>query len=135
MANQDPKQAGVLATTLEPLVGSHADLQVVMKYSLPHRSNRATLEILPDTGRRVAMVARAAGFILSPTAVLQVEGANHPVLAHIIANTMAWTDIKLRSLSAQVVNSRYSALFGFRTDDERRKAASLIRKIDNDKTH
>ena len=80
------------------------------------------------------MAARAAGFTLSPTPVLQLEGANRPGLAYAIANTIAWAGISVRFLSAQVVGSRYSALLGFRTDDERRKAASLIRKVAGGKT-
>ena len=120
---------GVLAATLEPLAQSKADLKVVMKYSVPGRSSRATVEIFPGTGRRAAVAARKAGFSVSPNPVLLVEGDNRPGLAYAVANTVAWAGISVRFLSAQVVGRRYSALLGFKTDDEARKAGSLIRRV------
>ena len=120
---------GALAATLQPLAESGADLKVVMKYSLPGRSNRATVEIFPGTGRRAALAARAAGFSLSLTPVLLVEGENRPGLAYAVANTIAWAGISVRFLSAQVVGKQYSALLGFRTDVDRRKAGILIRRV------
>ncbi len=124
---------GVLADMLEPLAQTGADLQVVMKYSLPGRSARATVEILPSKGKRAALAIRAAGFSLSPNPVLMVEGDNRPGLAYAVANTIAWAGISVRFLSAQVVGHRYSALVGFKTIDEAKKAASLIRKVATEK--
>ena len=120
---------GVLADTLEPLAQTGADLHVVRKYSLPGRSARATVEILPGRAKQAALAARAAGFSLSPTPVLMVEGDNRPGLAYAVANTIAWAGISVRFLSAQVVGHRYSALVGFKTADEAKKAAALIRKV------
>ena len=120
---------GVLADILEPLAQTGADLQVVMKYSLPGRSSRAIVEIFPGTGRRAALAARAAGFSASPTPTLLVAGDNRPGLAYAVTNTVAWAGISMRFLSAQVVGRRYSALLGFKTNDEATKAATLIRKV------
>ena len=119
----------MLATTLEPLAHAGIDLSVVIKYSLSGRSTRATIEILPGSGRRAARAARAAGFTLSPTPVLLVEGDNRPGLAYAVTGAVAWAGIALRFLSAQVVGERYSALLGFRTDTDARKARSLIRRV------
>jgi hypothetical protein len=120
---------GVLAATLEPLAQSKADLKIVRKYSVPGRSSRATVEIFPGTGRRAALAARVAGFSISPTPVLLVEGDNRPGLAYAVANTVAWAGISVQFLSAQVVGRRYSALLGFKTDEEARKAGTLIRRV------
>jgi len=120
---------GVLATTLEPLAHAGVDLNVVMKYSLPGRSNRATIEILAGSGRRAARAAQAAGFTVSPTPVLLVEGDNRPGLAYAVTAAVAWAGITVRFLSAQVVGERYSAILGFRNDDDADKARSLIRKV------
>ena len=125
---------GVLADILEPLAQTGADLQVVMKYSLPGRSSRAIVEIFPGTGRRAARAARAAGFSASPTPTLLVTGDNRPGLAYAVANAVAWAGISVRFLSAQVVGRRYSALLGFKTDDEAKKAAALIRRVAAGKT-
>ena len=127
-----PNQPGALGAILEPLAQSQTDLQFVAKYSLPGRSTRATVEILPRKGRRATIAIRTAGFSLSPTPVLLVEGTNRPGLAYAVTNSIAWAGINLRFLSAQVVGDRYSALLGFQSDDDRRKGASLIRKVAND---
>ena len=120
---------GVLASTLEPLAHAGVDLSLVMTYSVPGRSSRATIEILPGSGRRAAQAAQAAGFSRSPTPVLLVEGDNRPGLAYAVTNAIAWAGIAVRFLSAQVVDDRYSAILGFRTDADARKARPLIRKV------
>jgi hypothetical protein len=120
---------GVLAATLEPLAHAGVDLSGVMNYSLPGHSSRATIEILAGSGRRAARAAQAAGFTLSPTPVLLIEGDNRPGLAYAVTGAVAWAGITLRFLSAQVVGAHYSALLGFRTDTDARKARSLIRKV------
>jgi len=120
---------GVLAATLEPLAHARTDLKVVICSIHPTRTRRATLEIYPGAGARAEIAARAAGFSRSPTPVLLVEGENRPGLAYAVANAIAWAGIDLRFLSAQVVGSRYSALLGFKTDQEARDTASLIRRV------
>jgi hypothetical protein len=120
---------GVLAATLDPLAHAGVNLSVVMTYSLPGRSNRATIEILAGSGRRAARAAQAAGFTRSTTPVLLVEGDDRPGLAYAVTGAVAWAGIALRFLSAQVVGDRYSALLGFRSDTDARKARSLIRKV------
>jgi hypothetical protein len=122
---------GVLAETLEPFAHAGVDLNIVMKYSLPGHSDRATIEILAGSERRAAGAAQAAGFTLSPTPVLLVEGDNRPGLAYSITNSVAWAGIALRFLSAQIVGTHYSALLGFKTDTDAQKAQALIRKVMN----
>ena len=123
---------GELAATLEPLAQADADLAVVFERSVRGRPGRAIVEILPGRGRRSALAARAAGFSLSPNPVLLVEGDNRPGLAYAVTNTVAWAGIAMPFLSAQVVGERYSALLGFRTDEEARQAATLIRRVARD---
>ena len=102
-----------------------------MKYSLSSRSSQATVEILAGSGRRTTLAAHAAGFTLSPTPVLLVEGNNRPGLAYAVTTAIAWAGITVRFLSAQVVDQRYSAILGFRTEEDALKARSLIRKVAN----
>jgi len=125
---------GVLAATLEPLAQAHADLSVVMKYSVPGRSKRATVEILAGSGQRATRAAQAAGFTRSPTPVLLVEGDNRPGLAYAVTGAVAWAGITVRFLSAQVVGQRYSAILGFRSEDDARKARSVIRRVASEAT-
>ncbi len=125
-------EPGALSAVLEPLAQAGLDLHAVMKRCIPGRRGRATVEILPGSGRKATALARAAGFSQSPTEALLVEGANRPGLAYAVANSIAWAGISLRFLSAQIAGERYSALLGFRTPAERRKGATLIRRVAND---
>ena len=120
---------GALSAVLEPLAQAGLDLHAVMNRCIPGRRGRATVEILPGSGRRASALARAAGFSQSRTEALLVEGINRPGLAYAVANSIAWAGISLRFLSAQSAGEHYSALLGFRTSAERRKGESLIRRV------
>ena len=122
-------EPGALSAVLEPLAQAGLDLHAVMNRYIPGRNDRATVEILPGSGRKATALARAAGFSQSPTETLLVEGVNRPGLAYAVANSIAWAGISLRFLSAQSAGEHYSALLGFRTPAERRKGESLIRKV------
>ena len=120
---------GVLAAALEPLAHACVDLRVVMKHSVQGRSTRAAVEVLAGSGRRAVRAATAAGFTLSPTPVLLAEGDNYPGLAYAVTGAIAWAGIAVKFVSMQVVGDRYSAILGFQTDGDARKASSLIRKV------
>lgn len=122
-------EPGALSAVLEPLAQAGMDLHAVMNRCIPGRRGRATVEILPRSGRRASALARAAGFSQSRTEALLIEGINRPGLAYAVANSIAWAGISLRFLSAQSAGEHYSALLGFRTPAERRKGESLIRKV------
>lgn len=122
-------EPGALSAVLEPLAQAGLDLHAVMNRCVPGRRGRATVEILPRSGRRASALARAAGFSQSPTETLLVEGTNRPGLAYAVANTIAWAGISLHFLAAQTAGEHYSALLGFRTPAERRKGESLIRRV------
>ena len=125
-------EPGALSAVLEPLAQAGMDLHAVMNRCIPGRRGRATVEILPRSGRRASALARAAGFSQSRTEALLVEGTNRPGLAYAVANSIAWAGISLRFLSAQSAGENYSALLGFRTPAERRKGESLIRRVATD---
>ena len=114
---------------LKPFSKHGADLKVLMKYSLPGNSNLTTIEIFPGKGRRALMAAQEAGLSLSPTPVLLVEGTNRQGLAYAIAKATAVAGIKVKFLSAQVAGEKYSALLGFQTNADARKASGLIRRV------
>lgn len=124
-----PNRPGVLAETLEPLAHAGADLAFVRESQLPARPGRARIDLVANTGRRVTRAARTAGFSVSATPALLVEGENRPGLAYAIANAVAWAGIALTFLSAQVIGERYAAVLGFRSDGDARKARAVIRKV------
>ena len=121
-------QLGVLASTLEPFATGGADLQVVMGYRYPGNETKAAIELYPITSKKLVTAAEAAGFKASSIPTLLVEGDNKPGLGHAIAQTIADARIKVTFLVAQVIGRRYSAVIGFESDEDAKKAAALIKK-------
>ncbi|HET8549714.1 MAG TPA: hypothetical protein VFL57_17010 [Bryobacteraceae bacterium] len=119
---------GVLAGTLEPFATSGADLQVVMGYRFPGNERKAAIELYPVTGSASTKAARAGGLEASSIPTLLVEGDNKPGLGHSIAQALADAGVNMAFLVAQVIGRRYSAVVGFDSAQDAKKAASLIRK-------
>lgn len=119
---------GVLAGILGPLAGAGANLQVLMGYRYPRNELKAAVELYPVTGKKSVAAAQAAGLSASSIPTLLVEGDNKPGLGHAIAEAIAGAGINLGFLVAQAIGRRYSAVFGFESEDDARKAATLIKK-------
>jgi hypothetical protein len=121
-------QPGVLAGTLEPFATGGADLQVVMGYRFPGNERKAAIELYPVTGRASAKTAEAGGLQASSIPTLLVEGDNKPGLGHAIAEALADAKVNIAFLVAQVVGRRYSAVIGFDSAEDAKKASGLIKK-------
>ena len=57
-----------------------------------------------------------------------VEGANKPGIGYATARAIADAGINLAFLVAQVMGSRFSAVYGFDNESDRRRAVSVLRK-------
>ena len=119
---------GTLATTLEPLARSGADLRIVMGYRYPGEESRAAIELYPVSGKKAAAAARDAGLSASEIPTLLVEGDDKPALGYAISRAIADAGINLAFLVAQVIGRRYSAVIGFDTEADAKKAAGLIKR-------
>jgi hypothetical protein len=122
-------QPGMLARALQPLAGSGADLQVLMAYRYPGNEGKGAVELFPVTGKKTTAAAQAAGF--TPAAgipALLVEGSNKAGIGFATTTDIAEAGINLAFLVAQVVGSKFSAVYGFDTQEDRRKAVGLLRK-------
>ena len=120
-------QPGTLASTLEPFARGGADLHVVMGYRFPD-NKKAAIELYPVTGRKLAAAAEAGGLKASAIPTLLVQGDNKPGLGYAIAQALADAKINLDFFVAQVIGRRYSAVIGFESNDEAKKAAAVIKK-------
>lgn len=120
---------GVLAGVLQPLATAGADLQVLMGYRYPGEPGKAAVELYPVTGKKSVAAAGAAGLQASSIPTLLVEGDNKPGLGAAIARAMADAGVNLAFLVAQVMGRKYSAIIGFETEEDARKAAALIKRI------
>jgi hypothetical protein len=121
-------QPGILATALEPFAKGGADLHVVMGYRYPGSEGKAAIELYPITGRKLTNAAKAARMEASSIPTLLVEGDNRPALGHAITQAIAEAAINVAFLVAQVIGRRYSAVIGFETAEDAKKAATLIKK-------
>ena len=121
-------KTGLLAQTLEPLAKAGADLRVVMGYRLPGNEAKGAIEIYPASGRKMTAAATGVGLRDAAIPTILVEGDNKPGLAHKIAQTVADAGVDLSFFVAQAVGRRYSAVIGFASAADAKRAVSLIKK-------
>ena len=120
---------GVLAKVLGPLADAGADLQVVMGYRFPGNESIAAIEVYPVSGKKAANAASSAGLSASEIPTLLVEGDNRQGLGKIIAESIAEAGINLGFLVTQVIGRRYTSVIGFESEEDAKRAASLIKKV------
>ncbi len=121
-------QPGVLADTLEPFAKRGADLQVVMGYRYPGQEQKAAIKLYPVAGKKIIEVAQAKGLSGSTIPALLVEGDNKAGLGHAIAQSIAEAGINMTFLVAQVIGKKYSAVIGFETEEDSKKASARIKQ-------
>src|SRR5262249_12286911 len=100
----------------------------VMGYRFPGHESKAAIELYPVSGKKATLAAKEAGLSPAPIPALVVEGDNKPGLGYAIAKAVADAGINMSFMVAQVLGRKYSAIFGFETDADTRRAASLIKK-------
>jgi hypothetical protein len=91
-------------------------------------TGRQLLKSIPSLARRIIAAAQAAGLSASAIPALLIEGDNRAGLGHAIAQAVATAGINLTFFVAQVIGRRYSAVAGFQTEDDAKKALPFIRK-------
>ncbi|MBI2834881.1 MAG: hypothetical protein HYX76_10705 [Acidobacteria bacterium] len=121
-------QPGMLAGALEPLAASGTDLQVVMAYRYSGNEDKGAVELFPVSGRKATAAARRAGLSPADVPALLVQGPNKTGVGFATAKAIADANINLAFLVAQVIGSKFSAVYGFDSEADRRKAASLLKK-------
>jgi hypothetical protein len=119
---------GALARTLRPLAQAGANLQLIMGYGIPGDATRGAIELFPVSGKKSQEAARTAG--LSPASIptLLAIGDDRPGLGSAIADAIAGAGINLSFLVAQAIGRKYSGIYGFETEEDTRKATTLIKK-------
>ena len=119
---------GLMAETLAPLAAAGVSLKVAMGYHQPGGGNQAALEVASVTGKKATAAAQAAGLTASSIPTLLVEGDDRPGLGHDLSRAIADARINMNFLVAQVVGRKYSAIFGFGSEEDAKTASGLIRK-------
>ena len=119
---------GSLAQVLAPLADAGASLQVVMGYRYPEPAGQAAIELAPVTGRRATAAAQGAGLAPAGLGALLVEGDDRPGLGRTLSDALGASGISLHFLVALVMGRRYTAVFGFGSDEEAARAVGIIKK-------
>ncbi len=119
---------GALAGSLGPLADAGANLKVVMGYRIPGEENRAAIEVHPVSGKKAMEAARSAGLSASGIPTLLVEGDDRPGLGAAMTRGIAEAGINMIFFIGQVVGRRYSAVIGFESPADAKKAVGLIKK-------
>jgi hypothetical protein len=119
---------GTLARVLEPAAAARTDLQVVMGYREPGESQEAVIEVYPVSGARLTKAMKGAGVSPSSIPSLLVSGDNRPGLGHAMARALADAGVNIAFLVAQTVGRKYSAVFGFESEDDAGRAVPLLKK-------
>jgi hypothetical protein len=119
---------GSLAEALGPLAKAGANLKVVMGYRIPGEETRAAIEVYPVSGKKVTDAARSVGLVDSGIPALLIDGDDRPGLGAAIARSLGDAGINMIFLMAQVVGRRYSAIVGFESPGDAKRAASLVKK-------
>ena len=122
-------QPGMLARTLRPLADAGASLQVAMAYRLPGEPARGAIELSPVSGKKSQAAAMAARLDRSSVPTILAMGDDRPGLGSEIAEAMAGAGINVSFLVMQVIGRKYSAVYGFETEEEAQIATNLIRKV------
>lgn len=120
---------GMLAQTLGPLAKGAVDVEVLMAYRFPGDESRGAVELFPISGRKAVAAAQAVGLTAAADvpAVL-VTGPNRPGLGYETTTAIAEAGINLAFVVAQVIGSKFSAVVGFDSDADRRRAVALLKK-------
>jgi hypothetical protein len=98
-----------------------------MGYRYPGQEQKAAIELYPVAGKKMIEAAQAKGLSGSAIPALLVEGDNKAGLGHAIAQSIAEAGINLTFLVAQVLGRKYSAVIGFETEDDSKKASARIK--------
>lgn len=126
-------QVGSLAQTLEPVAKAGANLQVLMGYRYPGEETKAAIELYPIGGKKVTAAASEAGLSASSIPTLLVEGDDRPGLGLAIGQAMSAAGINMTFFVAQAIGKKFSAVLGFESEDDAKKATPLIKARANKK--
>ncbi len=119
---------GLLADTLAPLAATKNDLRIVMGYKMAGQTGRAVLELFPIRGKKATEAAAAAGLAASGIPTLLVEGDDRPGLGHELTRAVADAGVDIHFLVAQVIGRKFSAVVGFGSAEDAKKAAAAMKR-------
>ena len=125
---------GVLAELLDSLAEVGADPELVMASSHMDGVDLASISISPLSGMKAAGAAQSAGLRATRAmSALLVSGENQDYICRRFVQTVADAHINIGFVVALATGKHVSAVFGFDSESDARMAASLLKKLNNEK--
>ncbi|MDD4270525.1 MAG: ACT domain-containing protein [Pirellulaceae bacterium] len=122
-------QPGGLAAKLAPLAEAGADLEFAIARRAPDKPGTGVIFITPIKGVKQRKAAANAGFhVAEGLHSVRIEGDNEPGLGHKVTTTLGEAGINLRGLSAAVIGERFIMHLALDTDEDAKKAMTLLKK-------
>jgi hypothetical protein len=100
-----------------------------MAYRFPGEPTRGAIELSPVSGKKSQAAAQTAGLDRSSIPTILAMGDDRRGLGSEIADAIAGSGINVSFMVVQVVGRRYSAVYGFETEEEAQIATNLIKKV------
>ena len=120
---------GLLADVLGILADAGANLEIAMAYRYPGNQSLGAIEVYPVSGRKRVAAAQAAGLQPLSLAALRVDGTDRRGTGRAIARALADGGLNISFLVTQVIGRKFTAIFGFDTEDDAVKASRIIKKV------
>jgi hypothetical protein len=99
-----------------------------MAYRFPGDETRGALELFPVSGKKATAAAQAAGLTPANIPAILVQGTNRAGVGFETSRALADAGINLAFLVAQVVGTKFSAVYGFDSESDRRQAVAVLKK-------
>ena len=120
---------GLLADVLGILADAGANLEIAMAYRYPGNQSLGAIEVYPVSGRKRVAAAQAAGLQPLALAALRVDGTDRRGTGRAIARALADAGLNISFLVTQVIGRKFTAIFGFDTEDDAVRASRIIKKV------
>ena len=120
---------GILADVLGILADAGANLEIAMAYRYPGNQSLGAIEVYPVSGRKRVAAAQAAGLQPLSLAALRVDGTDRRGTGRAIARALADAGLNISFLVTQVIGRKFTAIFGFDSEDDAVRASRIIRKV------
>lgn len=120
---------GLLADVLGILADAGANLEIAMAYRYPGNQALGAIEVFPVAGKKRVAAAQAAGLQPLALAALRVDGTDRRGTGRAIARALADAGMNISFLVTQVIGRKFTAIFGFDTEEDAVRASRIIKKV------
>ncbi len=121
---------GGVASKLDALAGSGADLEFVIARRTPEKPGKGVVFVTPLKGAKQVKAAQAAGFEKAKSMhSLRIEGVDKPGMAAKIQKALADAGLNLRGVSGAALGRKFVAYLALDSAEDAAKAAKVLKSL------